>query len=171
MFSRKKNYTTKVRSTYAAIPIYFRQLIGRGSRQKLYSLFYQVFSWFFPRVLMEIAKNSGNPPFSWWKNKNDATHSRMDHAQAQGRDAPTKMAAFHFTAQARRRKFQLAPHCQPKNARPQSNFPASFRMKRKTRGKMEPPDWLKAQLRHLLPLYYKLLVKLGLCSRCMYCHC
>jgi hypothetical protein len=31
---------------------------------------------------------------------------------------------------------------------------------------MEPPDWLKAQLRHLLPLYYKLLVKLGLAGVC-----
>ena len=35
---------------------------------------------------------------------------------------------------------------------------------------MEASDWLKAQLRHLLPLYYKLLVKLALCSRCVYCH-
>ena len=75
VFSRKKNYTTKVRSTYAAIPIFFRHTIGRQSKQRLYSLFCQVFSWLFPKVLIEIAKNSGNPPFSWWKNKNDATET------------------------------------------------------------------------------------------------
>ena len=68
--------------------------------------------------------------------------------------------------------FSSHPSALPWNARPQSNFPASFRMKRKTRGKMEASDWLKAQLRHLLPLYYKLLVtELALFSRCMYCHC
>ena len=44
VFSRKKNYTTKVRSTYLAIPIIFRQITGRQSRQNLYSLFYQAFS-------------------------------------------------------------------------------------------------------------------------------
>ena len=44
VFSRKKNYTTKVRSTYAAIPKFFRQITSRQSRQRLYSLLYQVFS-------------------------------------------------------------------------------------------------------------------------------
>ena len=242
MFSRKKNYITKVRSTYALIPHYFRQIIDRQSRQRLYSLLHQVSSWFFPKVLIEIAKNSGNPPFSWWKNKNDATETLSNGPRSsfkvetrqpkwlpsilqrttgpnskktakkefqkireivglylcmqrfhkswmwragnqkrklckftetciektrENRFGSTFFQRFfaiwnHCAVQVPRRELQLGqPHCQPSNARPQSNFPASFRMKRKTRGKMEASDWLKAQLRHLLPLYYKLLVKLA----------
>ena len=82
------------------------------------------------------------------KKLNDATRYYIEyHAQTQGRNAPTKMAAFHIGQTVRKSALRTGQR------RP---APASPRMKRKTRGKILSADWLRAQLRHLLQLYYRL---------------